>query len=117
MNPYKTARELKGFTQKEVALTLKVSVQAVSYWEVGERKPSYPILLKLADLYGTTTDYLLGREKAPTSDALTPTEQKLISEYRTLNREGREYINNTMFMASQIYKNSSGEDPDVEKLG
>lgn len=117
MNPYKTARELKGFTQKEVALILKISVQAVSYWEVGERKPSYPVLLRLADLYGTTTDYLLGRENVPTSDVLTPAEQKLISEYRNLNRDGREYINKQMFIANQIYKNASDSAPDVEKLG
>ncbi len=116
MNPYKTARELKGYTQKEVALTLKISVQAVSYWEQGERRPSYDILVRLADLYGTTTDYLLGRKTAKV-DSLTPEELKILTEYRNMNREGQEYIKNTVYMVSQIYKNAPTETSDVEKLG
>lgn len=116
MNPYKMARELKGFTQKEVALTLKISVQAVSYWEQGERRPSYDILVRLADLYETTTDFLLGRETVK-ADSLTPEELKILTEYRSLTKDGREYIKSTVYMASQIYKNKSADDSDVEKLG
>lgn len=75
MNDFKRYRELRGMTQKEVAFRLKVSVQSVSYWETGERMPSYDKLVQLAELYNTTTDSLLGRtenttnEKKPTGKA------------------------------------------------
>ena len=43
---------------------------------------------------------------------LTDTEQKLLDDFRALNRQGRQYILQTMAMASQIYKN--GSVPDME---
>ncbi len=69
MNPYKASRENAGLTQKEAAISLGVSVQAVSYWETGSRLPSIEKLIQMADLYNVSTDYLLGRmvkqEKLP----------------------------------------------------
>ncbi len=62
-NRFKAARMRKGITQKEAAITLGVSVQAVSYWETGARMPSKKTLSELADLYGVTVDYLIGREE------------------------------------------------------
>lgn len=61
MNPYKKSRENAGLTQKEAAISLGVSVQAVSYWENGSRLPSIEKLIQMADLYNVSTDYLLGR--------------------------------------------------------
>ncbi len=61
MNPYKQSRENAGLTQKEAAISLGVSVQAVSYWETGSRLPSIEKLIQMADLYNVSTDYLLGR--------------------------------------------------------
>ena len=43
-------------------------------WELGQRDPDTAMLLKLADFYGVTVDYLLGRELT------TSTQQALISE-------------------------------------
>lgn len=65
MNNFKKYRELQGLTQKEVAILLKVSVQAVSYWENGTRMPSYENLVQMADIYHVTTDELLGRTDPP----------------------------------------------------
>lgn len=61
MNSFKVCREKAGMTQKEVALDLGISVQAVSYWETGDRMPSYEYLFRLADLYAVSLDVLLGR--------------------------------------------------------
>ncbi len=72
MNTFKRIRELRGLTQKEVAICLKVSVQSVSYWETGERMPSYEKLLQMAELYHVTTDELLGRSE-PSENKKTPT--------------------------------------------
>ncbi len=97
--------------KKEIAMLLKVSVQAVAYWEAGERMPSYENLLRLADLLQTSTDELLGRgvqseqTKKP-GQGISLAEQQLIKDFRSLNQQGKEYILQTMAMATKIYKQS-----------
>lgn len=61
MFKFKECREKAGLTQKAAAISLKVSVQSISNWETGTRSPGLDQVLKLAELYGVTTDYLLGR--------------------------------------------------------
>ena len=58
---FKQCRENAGLTQKETAISLGVSVQTVSCWETERKFPTLDNLVKLADLYHTTTDELLGR--------------------------------------------------------
>lgn len=58
-------RELRvkqGYTQVSLAQKLSVTKQAVSNWENGNIQPSIDMLVRLADLFSVTTDYLLGRE-------------------------------------------------------
>ena len=69
MFKFKECREKAGLTQKAAAISLKVSVQSISNWETGTRSPGLDQVVKLAELYGVTTDYLLGR---------TPMEIKVI---------------------------------------
>lgn len=58
----RTARELKGLTQKDLGDILGVSAGAVANYENGNREPNLATVLRLADLFGVTTDWLLGRE-------------------------------------------------------
>jgi transcriptional regulator with XRE-family HTH domain len=55
-------REDHDLTQKELAKILGVPPQRVSEWEKGFHEPRLEILLKLADYYDVTLDYLVGRE-------------------------------------------------------
>jgi len=57
----KELREEKGLTKTQLAQTLKLSDNIVGRWESGERMPSIDTLSLLADFFGVTTDYLLGR--------------------------------------------------------
>lgn len=62
-------RELRNATkkqQKEIAETLGLSTSAYSNYELGLREPSYDILQKLADYFGVSVDYLLGRDEQDT---------------------------------------------------
>ena len=61
----KRARENTGLTQSQVADMLGISDGTYKNYEQGKREPNNTLLLKIADLYGVTTDYLLGREPAP----------------------------------------------------
>lgn len=54
-------RREKDVGQKEVATYLKVSIATVSNYENDVHSPDYAMLCRLADYYGVTTDYLLGR--------------------------------------------------------
>ena len=55
-------RKVNGYTQSEVAELLNVSRSTLSKYEKGLLMPNIENLIKLADLYNVSCDYLLGRE-------------------------------------------------------
>lgn len=59
------ARKKLGLTQDQLAERLSVTAQAVSKWENDQSCPDIAMLPKLAEIFGTTTDELLGREAPP----------------------------------------------------
>lgn len=63
-----------GWSQVELAKRLRVSKQTVSNWENDNIQPSVDMLVRLAQNFGVTTDYLLGLEDAPrlNVDGLSP---------------------------------------------
>lgn len=56
----RTLRLQKGLTQIQVADRVGVSKAMISSYELSVRQPSYDILIKLAALFGVSTDFLLG---------------------------------------------------------
>ncbi len=58
----KSLRQGLGITQTELARRLNVTKSVVSYYELQERMPSPEIMMRLADIFHVTTDYLLGLE-------------------------------------------------------
>lgn len=54
-------RVLKGFTQEQLAEELGVTRATVNRWETGANVPDVATIVKLADLFCCSTDYLLGR--------------------------------------------------------
>lgn len=56
-------RQEKGVYQKDLAKYLNVSNGTISNYEKGTHSPDLDTLIKLADYFGVTTDYLLGRTK------------------------------------------------------
>ncbi len=69
-------RKEKGLTQEELAEKLDVSSQAVSKWENDISCPDIMLLPKLADIFGTTVDSLLGCEKEKESVQLVPQRER-----------------------------------------
>lgn len=63
MDILKQLRKQNGFTQKEVAKELGITVSAYGNYELGQRQPTPEMLCKLADMFEVSVDYLLGREK------------------------------------------------------
>lgn len=56
-------RKEKGLSQKEAAAKLGISQALLSHYEKGIRECGQSFLIKVADFYGVTCDYLLGRSK------------------------------------------------------
>ena len=57
-----------GLSQKQLAERVKVTKSVISYYELQERYPSPEILIKLANIFHVSTDFLLGIEKQQTLD-------------------------------------------------
>jgi transcriptional regulator with XRE-family HTH domain len=93
----KDLRKEKKLNQGELAELLGITAQAYQKYEYGTAELTHENLVKLADFYGVSTDYLLGRTDikamAGTSPAeqldVTVTEQEMIERYTQLPEEWR----------------------------
>ena len=79
-------REKHRFSQTDVAKLLNVTSALISAYEKCERKPSIDKLVQLADIYHTTTDYILGRTNS--------TNDKILIDVSHLNDKQVEIIRN-----------------------
>ncbi len=70
---FKETRLKAGLTTVQLAQKMGVTQAAVSHWDAGKKVPGTETLYKLADLYGVTIDYLLGRS-SNTGITYTPVE-------------------------------------------
>lgn len=57
----KSLREKKEITQRELAKLINIASSTLAMYETGRRKPDFETLIKLADFFDVSTDYLLGR--------------------------------------------------------
>ena len=60
-NRLKLIRKTKGLTQVSVQMQTGVEQALLSKYENGERTPTTEVLIKLADFYGVSIDYILCR--------------------------------------------------------
>ncbi|MBM7854098.1 transcriptional regulator with XRE-family HTH domain [Desulfohalotomaculum tongense] len=57
----KELRARAGISQETLAQKLGVSVASVASYEIGRVNPSIEVLKKIADIFGVSVDYILGR--------------------------------------------------------
>ena len=112
---YSRLKELrldKGVTQQAVSNATKISRSVLSQYENGIAEPTASVVVKLAQYFSVSTDYLLGRTDdlgaviAPSADNYTPEEQKLIADYRELTPPLKRMIQETLktWKSSEINK-------------
>lgn len=82
-------RTEKGVYQKELAVHLNVSIGTISNYENNVHYPDLETLCQLADFFGVTTDYLLGR----TQYRYNP---QTLNQYLTQNYTVADLINTTL---------------------
>jgi transcriptional regulator with XRE-family HTH domain len=61
----KEARELRAWSQTELAEKAGTHASSIAHYENGSRKPSFDAIRRLADCLEVTTDFLLGRVDHP----------------------------------------------------
>lgn len=66
MERIKSLRKSKGITMKKLGELIGVAESTVSLYENGKRQPDYSTLLKIAEIFNVTADYLLGNDSSPT---------------------------------------------------
>jgi len=62
LSPFKRLRLEKGWTQDELSRKLGVTPKTISFYELGERRPSRNSLIKLAQIFGITIDELVNED-------------------------------------------------------
>ena len=88
----KRLRTQRGLNQVELSKKMNVSKQCVSNWENDNVLPSIEMLIRIADFFFVTTDYLLGREikSVIDTDGLTEEQvthlQLLITDLKKVNQ-------------------------------
>ncbi len=64
----KYLRKQRKISQLKLALDLNLNQNSISRYETGEREADYNTLIKLADYFGVSVDYLLGRTDNPNTN-------------------------------------------------
>ena len=86
-------RKGRGLTQKELGGQTGLAKAVVSKYETGMGYPSFDILIRIAQFFGVSTDYLLGASRNKTLDVSGLTEsqiralQLLITEFTNTNKQ------------------------------
>lgn len=76
-NVFRSLREQKKLTRKELSEFTKASHDQIYNWETGRGEPDASTLSRLAEFFGVTTDYLLGRVSSPTDELVPITTEPL----------------------------------------
>lgn len=90
MNRIALLRKEKGMTQVSLAIALNISQKMISAYENNKCEPSINTLKQIADIFGTSVDYLIGYTdiKKPLDkliqSGLSESECELINIYREL---------------------------------
>lgn len=114
----KSKRLQLGLTLEELGNKVGVSKATVLRWESGEiQNMRREKIAKLAIALQTTPEYLMGWEekeidKVAVLPALSTDETTLLTGYRELTTQGKEYILQTLYMAEQTYK----KDDTISKM-
>lgn len=93
-------RKEKGLSQKEAASQLGISQALLSHYEKGIRECGHSFLIKIADFYGVSCDYILGRTNER-NDIKAVTEN-LLEINKDFEATSRTYIKAAMILRDAI---------------
>ena len=109
----KELRTARGLTQRELAEALSVDRSSIGKYETGTM-PSGDVLLKLAEYFGVSVDYLCEREQSG-EIARDADERELLVMFRKtsgISPERREQIKEYISSTIDMYLKAMGESDD-----
>ncbi len=89
MKRLKELREGKHISQQRLAIELNVSQATISKYELGQADPDIPTIVRLAEYFHVSADYLLeiSDSKQNISDSrLSDTEKQLVFNFKRLDK-------------------------------
>lgn len=121
----KNARIAAGLTQQQVAEQLGITKSTYCGYETEKRQPDVQKIKMLAEILKVSADTLLGTDGFCTDESDTPKsytaqtaqERLILSIYRELNEQGRQYILQQFDMARRVYTGECADLPAVEDAG
>ena len=84
MNKLKELRKQANKTQEELAQILNTTQTTYSKYELEMHEPNIDTLIKLANFYNVTIDYLIGRENTNDIGYLSDAERELLNNFKKL---------------------------------
>ena len=84
MENLRILRKTKKISMKELGLIVGVAESTISLYENGKRQPDNATLIRIAEYFGVSTDYLLGRDETP---AETTADNELLALLNQMTEE------------------------------
>ena len=98
----KKLRIQRDISQAELAKAVGTTQQSIAHYESGEVNPGLPMLIRLANFFHTSIDYLIGRtsidrpvENYQEGD-LDKEEMSVMEEYRKMDDYSKQIFRNSM---------------------
>lgn len=118
-NVLKTLRKTRGYTSaKDFCKAIGISFSTYQNYESGSRVPTVEMLVKIADFYGVTTDFLLGREPVPDPFAdlnlNKESEEDVINKYMSLPPNIRACLMDVLLQLADAAKQRQNAQPEED---
>lgn len=114
MENLKKIREKRNINQLKIAMDIGITQESISKYETGNAFPSKEILIKLADYFNCSIDYLLNRTDNPNmnKEKISKEDEKienLIFRYKSLSDENKNKLEGCLLALEQEEKRKVGE--------
>ncbi len=98
-------RKKRDETQEQTAQNLGLTRSRYSQYELGTRKPDPETLIKIADYFKVSSDYLLGRDEFINEEKemyISDSEKRIVDGFRELDEADKLYLTDLL---SRLKKN------------
>lgn len=114
----KSLREENGYSQKQFAEKINVSINTYRNWEQGKNEPDTCTIIRLAKIFNTTVDYLVGFDKHVSGNRdLNEIELNILKITKTLNEDGQKQVLSYADQISELPKYQKNNITYVDKDG
>lgn len=92
----------KNTNQAALCKYIGIKENVFTTWKMRGTAPQTKYIIQICEFLSVSPYYLLTGKEA--TDDIGETESKLLSDFRSLSKQGQEYIQQQMFMAKEVYK-------------